>query len=117
MERRGRKTKEVLLRILDRLDDVTDTGCWLFNGALDRDGYSHIGTLDGHWRKAHRVIYEILVAPIPPQFEIDHLCMARNCINPENLEPVTKEENIRWSSFHGAAAVARERSNYFKQGP
>ena len=71
---------------------VTDaeTGCWRWTGVRTHDGY---GTLfEGY---AHRVSYELFVGPIPEGLEVDHLCNNRCCVNPEHLEPVTREENIR----------------------
>jgi hypothetical protein len=43
----------------------------------------------------HRYAYEALVGPIPDGKQIDHLCRNRACCNPEHLEPVTIQENIR----------------------
>lgn len=45
-------------------------------------------------RKAHRIVYELLVGSIPPKMTIDHLCMIRDCVNPDHLEVVTLRENI-----------------------
>jgi len=27
--------------------------------------------------------------------QVDHLCRVRTCVNPEHLEPVTQQENLR----------------------
>ena len=43
---------------------------------------------------AHRVVYEILVGPIPVGLELDHLCRNRACVNPDHLEPVTTRTNL-----------------------
>ncbi len=45
-------------------------------------------------RAAHRVVYELLVGPIPAGLEPDHLCRRRWCVNPRHLEPVTRRVNL-----------------------
>lgn len=47
---------------------------------------------------AHRLIYEENFGPITNDYEIDHLCKNRGCINPEHLEMVTSKENKRRSN-------------------
>lgn len=39
-------------------------------------------------------MYELLVGPIPPGLQIDHLCRNKICVNPAHLEPVTHRENL-----------------------
>ena len=70
-----------------------DTGCWIWQKYITKDGYGQIG-LDYKIQYAHRVVYELLVGPIPEGKHLDHLCRNRACINPEHLEPVTCQENI-----------------------
>ena len=43
---------------------VTDTGCWLWTGALKSDGYGHFW-LQPRSYPAHRVAYTLYVGPIP----------------------------------------------------
>jgi hypothetical protein len=54
-----------------------------------------------HHHLAHRVSYEFYQGPIPEGHEIDHVwqrgCRSRQCINPEHLEAVTHQENVRRS--------------------
>ncbi|GAB3776674.1 hypothetical protein GCM10027600_42800 [Nocardioides ginsengisegetis] len=64
-------------------------GCWIWKGHITRYGY---GQLRG--KKAHRLVYEAMVGPIPEGLVIDHLCRNRACVNPEHMEPVTNEENL-----------------------
>ncbi len=65
-------------------------GCWRWTRGTNADGYASFGPVP-----AHRAVYELLVGPIPPGHELDHLCRVRNCVNPHHLEPVTRSENRR----------------------
>lgn len=71
---------------------VDDSGCWLWSGVIDKDGYGKF-RIPQAWRFAHRVGYEMHVGPIPASLQLDHLCRVRNCVNPTHLEPVTPREN------------------------
>lgn len=73
---------------------VQPDGCWRWNLSIRPDGYGQIWT-GNTVRLTHRVSYEIHVGPIPEGLVLDHLCRNRACINPEHLEVVTNEENIR----------------------
>jgi hypothetical protein len=70
------------------------TGCWYWTGSPRGKGYGGI-SLGGKKRAAHRVSYELFMGPIPQGLQIDHLCRRPSCINPDHLEPVTREENLR----------------------
>lgn len=67
-----------------------DTPCIDWAGRLNRQGYGRIG-----WDLAHRRAYEQSVGPVPDGMELDHLCRNARCVNPDHLEPVTREENMR----------------------
>lgn len=83
------------LPTLDRLlsyVEKTDS-CWLWNGTTSRTGYGRTSH-KGVQCSTHRLFYELLVGPIPEGLEIDHLCMVRNCVNPDHLEPVDHKTNV-----------------------
>lgn len=66
--------------------------CWTWAGKRTSQGYGSFGT---DQTLAHRYAYEDMVAEIPEDLTIDHLCRVRLCVNPSHLEPVTRAENTR----------------------
>lgn len=82
--------------ILARVIKLTGDGCWLWQGFIDEDGYGHV-SWQGKTRLVHRVVYELLVGPIPEGTELDHTCRVTHCCRPDHLEPVTKLVNIERS--------------------
>lgn len=90
------RTQSMVATVLPKrlADKVTDTGtCWLWTGATNNKGYGSLGIGGGKTALAHRHVYELLVADIPGGLTLDHLCMVKPCVNPEHLEPVTRQEN------------------------
>lgn len=71
---------------------VTPSGCWEWQGELNRNGYGRVW-IDGKRLMTHRVVYELVVGPIPEWLVLDHLCRNRPCCNPEHMDPVTVREN------------------------
>lgn len=66
--------------------------CWLWTGGHSWYGAIRIGR---KVLRVHRVVYELLVGPIPAGLVLDHLCENKLCVNPDHLEPVTQSENMR----------------------
>ena len=73
-----------------------EDGCWEWLGSRTPTGY---GTFkwQGRTSPAHRWMWRVLRGEIPSGLELDHLCRNRGCVNPEHLEPVTHDENVRRS--------------------
>jgi len=73
----------------------TPTGCWRWQGAVDKDGYA-IVRVGKKVRRGHDVTWEIHNSrPIPLGHQPDHVCRNTSCINPRHLELVTCGENKR----------------------
>lgn len=88
------KLEAILKRIDKTTGDHNRTGCWLWIGAIDSNGYGVATNADNATRGAHRVVYELEVGPIPDGYTIHHRCYVRNCVNPAHLEPLTTEDNV-----------------------
>lgn len=80
--------------------EKTDS-CWLWKGPVT-NGYGALRAF-GRSTYAHRVAWILLVGPIPPLLQIDHLCRVRNCVNPAHMEVVTGKVN----TLRGNSASAR----------
>lgn len=97
--------------VLDRIKariKVSASGCWEWQGATRPGGYGivQLGRGVGTGR-VHRVVYELLVGPIPDGLTIDHLCANPRCCNPDHLEPVTRSENAKRQWRDGRADPGR----------
>ena len=70
------------------------TPCWIWQRALNQEGYGHAWNGEKVVR-AHRMVYERHRGPIPSGADLDHLCRVRACVNPDHLEPVPHAINNR----------------------
>lgn len=74
---------------------VDPTGfCWNWTGGTVK-GYGAFNAGSVGKFQSHRIAYTMLLGQIPKGLEIDHLCRNTLCVNPDHLEPVTREENQR----------------------
>ncbi len=84
------------------------SGCWLWTGAIKSNGYAVVAVK----RKAHHAHREVFIATkggIPAGLDLDHLCRVRSCVNPDHLEPVNRETNVR-RGICGLVNAARQLS-------
>lgn len=73
----------------------TEQGCWVRTTSISDKGYGTITVRPGKCGLTHREMYRLVVGPIPPGLDLDHLCRVTACCNPAHLEPVTHAENLR----------------------
>lgn len=83
------------------------SGCWLWTGALQRDGYAHFHGAGNKTISAHRYSYEIHVGPIAAGMDILHSCDVRHCVNPAHLSPGTHQDNMADKTAKGRAIATR----------
>ena len=98
-------TEADIARFMDKVDKLPN-GCWFYTGARSRGGTSSkrkwsqkwYGSfyLNGTTVRAHRFSSEVFNKDeCPKGYARDHLCEFSLCVNPEHIEVVTNEENIR----------------------
>jgi hypothetical protein len=81
-------------RLATKIHPDPQTGCWNWQAYCDRRGYGRSSHRLSSSRLAHRIVYELLIGPVPDGLELDHLCRNHGCVNPRHLEPVTHRENV-----------------------
>lgn len=74
---------------------VNESGCWMWRGDLSDSGYGMFWGPDRRYVIAHRWAYAHFIGQIPAEHQIDHLCRERRCVNPDHLEAVSAQENVR----------------------
>lgn len=91
-------------RFFSRIE--TGSGCWLWLGARDRDGYGQIKCA-GRQCKAHRIMFAWVRGAIADDLQICHSCDNPPCVNPEHLFAGTGEINMQDCKQKGRLADRR----------
>ena len=98
----------------ERLERFTELipfhACWEWTGATNGLGYGQLGMSRGHRPRnvyAHRVSYELSRGSIPEGMEVDHLCHNPRCVNPDHLQIVSHQDNMRRSKAATKTACKR----------
>lgn len=76
-----------------------NSGCWLWNSFVDKNGYGIICTGSNRsgtrkYLKAHRLSYETFVGKIPTGLLVCHKCDVPSCINPNHLFLGSHADNV-----------------------
>ena len=75
--------------------EIKETGCWEWLGYTNPAGYGQFGSENGTVMLSHRWAYRRFVGELIDGLTIDHLCRNTKCCNPEHLEQVTLQENLK----------------------
>src|SRR5215471_8148493 len=81
-----------LQNIFSRTIRNEESGCLLYTGALDKDGYPKI-SYQGKMRLGSHVVYEMIHGAIS-EGEIDHICYVRCCVELSLHRLRTHRENV-----------------------
>lgn len=87
-------------KLLDYSTPVPETGCWLWEKCVDKNGYGLTSYLGRQYR-APRLSYELFIGSIPDSYVVCHKCDTPLCINPKHLFVATQKENLEDAATKG----------------
>lgn len=82
------------------------SSCWLWQGALQTNGYGTIWVGRAHSSRVgvHRLAYELARGAIPPKLLVLHRCDVKNCVRPSHLRIGTHQANTTDAQEKGRLA-------------
>jgi hypothetical protein len=99
--------------LLQRIDRKGEDECWLWQSAVDRDGYGQCHASPQAQKlqvtRAHQMAYVTCVGPIPDGMVVCHHCDTPSCCNPSHLFVGTVADNNADKVKKGRAKSGRKR--------
>ena len=108
-------TESVINRISSCVIPEPNTGCILWTGNVDKNGYGKIYAFRKYWR-AHRLIYYFKYGPILKDSLVCHKCDTPSCVNIEHLFLGSFKENMQDKVLKGRLVNQWTRGNTCKRG-
>lgn len=87
-------------RFEEKLERVTESGCWLWTGALKDNGYGDFW-LGGKVIGAHRASHILFNGPLADDEDACHRCDVRCCVNPAHVFAGSRSDNMQDCSNKG----------------
>lgn len=98
-------------KFLDRVKENKKTGCFVWKGTLDKDGYGRFVLSHRREIRAHRYSFIIYNGEIPKGLFVCHSCDNPSCVNPDHLWLGTALQNNRDAWKKGRRIILKGESH------
>lgn len=88
-----REKRNVRDRFMEKIELITESGCWIWTGSVDGNGYAQISHM-GKVVHASYVSHILFTGPVPDGHDICHRCDVIECVNPAHLFSGTVTDNM-----------------------
>ena len=87
--------RKILRYVIDKIDSSHGPFfCWPWLGYISPStGYGSYNFQGEKTWRAHRLVYELAVGPIPDGMHLHHVCNNRACVNPRHMDIVAPREH------------------------
>lgn len=90
----GRRGLTFAQRFMSYVIPEPNSGCWLWLGSCNQDGYGNFGIKHQTAILAHRASYMMFRGEVLPDQKVLHRCDVPCCVNPDHLWLGSQLENI-----------------------
>jgi uncharacterized Zn finger protein (UPF0148 family) len=109
-----RVSSDVIARLEAQSIPEPNTGCLLWLGEIQADGYGRI-SIRNRMRRVHRVAYAAWVSSLPNGQRVLHRCDQPACINPDHLYVGTAKDNVDDMVRRGRWKPVRDNGRFAKR--
>lgn len=95
-----RWNKTLEQRFFEKIELITESGCWVWMGAMFSDGYGQM-KINRRKELAHRISWRLHSSQIANGLDVLHRCDIPCCVNPDHLFLGTDSDNQRDSYRKG----------------
>lgn len=94
-EARAAGDVEAIFRELKRRSEITESGCWEWQGSVNQYGYGSVSKVHGVSVEVatHRISLAAKLGHELGKMQAHHTCANSRCCNPDHLELATNAEN------------------------
>ena len=92
----NKKNISMKQHLLNNVEIITESGCWIWMLGVDYKGYGIVNIPSVRKTiRAHRAAYQEFKGPIPEKMHVLHSCDTPCCCNPNHLRSGTNLDNMR----------------------